>query len=208
MEIGGGRRWAVAATAGAALAWSGLVAESPPGFFPVAAVFCGAWIPLSLLAAPPGQLARLRPRLADLAIGVGAGLLLYALSRAFLAALCGGLTDLLCSPLAELFRRFQTRTPGAALTLGLLIAPAEELFWRGVVQARLARRLSPARAVLAASAAAALLALVTGEPLLALATLPTYAAWGALFAWRGSLVPGLASHLTWSLLIASVWPPA
>jgi membrane protease YdiL (CAAX protease family) len=207
MAARGERRWAVAAGAGAALSWSALVAASPPAFFGVAAAFCAGWLALSALAAPPGLSARLRPRLAEVAIGLGTGLALYALSRATLAGLCGGVTDLLCEPLASMFQRFRTRTPGAALALALLIAPAEELFWRGVVQARLAARLGQARAVLSAAAMPALLALLTGEPLLALATLPTYATWGLLLAWRGGLVAPLVSHATWSLLIASLAPP-
>jgi hypothetical protein len=75
------------------------------------------------------------------------------------------------------------------------------------VQGWLARRLGPARGLAAAVALAVLLALATREPFLALATLPTYAAWGALAAWRGSLVPALVSHVTWSLLVASLAPP-
>jgi membrane protease YdiL (CAAX protease family) len=96
---------------------------------------------------------------------------------------------------------------GPALALGLLVAPAEELFWRGVVQARLVPRLGDLGAIAVASAAPALLALGSGEPFLALATLPTYAAWGALAAWRRSLAPAVVSHALWSVLIAAVVPP-
>jgi hypothetical protein len=201
------RRWALGASAGAALAWAGLVAHAPAGFFATAAVFCLLWIPLSAAAAPPGLAARLRPRRADLALGLLSGLLLFGGTAAFLRASCGGLTDALCAPTADLFGRFRPRGLAPALVLTFLVAPAEELFWRGVVQAWLARRLGAERALAVAVLAAAGVALASGEPLLALATLPTYAAWGALAAWRGSLVPALVSHATWTMLVAVLLAP-
>ncbi|WP_248354023.1 CPBP family intramembrane glutamic endopeptidase [Anaeromyxobacter oryzae] len=198
---------AVCTAVAAALLWSLLVAASPPRFFAYAAPFCLGWIGLSALAAPPGLLARLRPRAVDVALGVATGLLLYAGSRLFLWAFCGGFTDALCAPLAAMFDRFRTRALLPGLALFFLVAPAEEAFWRGVVQARLATRLGAARAVVVATGLAVLLALATREPFLALATLPTYAAWGALAAWRRSLVPALVSHALWSTLVAVLAPP-
>jgi CAAX protease family protein len=199
----------IAATAAvaAALLWALLVAASSPRFFVYAAPFCLAWSALSALAAPPGLAARLRPRARDVLLGLAAGVVLYAGSRLFLWALCGGFTDALCGPLGAMFERFRTRAPLPGLALFFLIAPAEELFWRGVVQPRLAARLGATRGVLSATALAVLLALATGEPFLALATLPTYAAWGGLVAWRGSLVPAIVSHALWSTLVAVLAPP-
>jgi hypothetical protein len=198
---------ATTAAAAAAAAWALLVAASPPWFFGAAIPFCAAWIALSARAAPPGLAGRLRPRWGDAGLGLSAALLLYAATRAFLWAGCGGATDLLCGPLAAMFARFDTRSVVPALGLGLLVGPAEELFWRGVVQQRLVPRLGRAGAVAATTALAGLVALASGEPFLALATVPTYAVWGALAAWRESLVPSLLSHSTWSVLVASVAPP-
>lgn len=209
----GGRRgsrrssgWVAAATA-AAIGWALLVSASPQGFFRVAAPSCLGWLLLSALAAPPGLGGRLRVRAGDVALGVLSGLALYALGAAFLRAGCGGLTDALCEPVASMYTRFRTRALLPGLVLFFLVAPAEELFWRGVVQPRLAARLGPARGVALATALAVALALLTGEPLLALATAPTYAAWGALVAWRGSLVPALVSHALWTTLVAVLAPP-
>ncbi len=106
-----------------------------------------------------------------------------------------------------MFARFHTRAPLPGAALFLAIAPAEELFWRGVVQARLAPRLGSARAVAATTALAAGLALATGEPLLALATVPTHAAWGALAASRRNLASAVLAHALWTLLIATVAAP-
>lgn len=196
-----------AAAATAAALWAVLVAASPRWFFLAAPPACALWLALSARAAPPGLAARLRPRWGDLGIALSSALALYAGTRAFLWAGCGGLSDALCAPLASTFARFETRGLGPALALGLLVAPAEELFWRGVVQARLEPRLGRSGAVAAATALAVAAALATGEPLLALATAPTYAAWGALAAWRGTLAPSILSHAAWSVLVASLAPP-
>lgn len=201
----GAHGWVLAASAGAA-AWIALVAASPRGFFALAVPFCLAWGSLSVMAAPDAA-RRLAPRASDLALGLLTGAALYAGSRAFLLATCGPLTRAFCGPLAGMFARFETRTLPAALALGLVLAPAEELYWRGVLQGRLAARLGSAWAVVIATLVAAAATLASGEPLLALAMVPTYGAWGALAAWRRSLVPGMVSHAVWSVLIAVLLPP-
>jgi membrane protease YdiL (CAAX protease family) len=190
-----------------AAAWALLVALSPRGFFVLAVPICAAWMALSARAAAPGLPARLRPRPGDLAVALAVAAALYAGARVFLWAGCGGLTGALCGPVTSLLGRFEARAPGPALVLVLLAAPAEELFWRGVVQERLARRLGRARGVAATTTIAAAAALASGEPLLALATLPTSAAWGALAAWRGSLAAPILSHAAWTLLVAVVARP-
>lgn len=196
-----------AAAAGAAAVWALLVTASPRGFFAAAAPFCALWMVLSARAAPPGLAARLRPRWGDPGLGLASAVVLHAGARAFLWAGCGGLSAALCDPLASMYARFPTRALFPALVLGLLVAPAEELFWRGFVQERLALRLGRWPAVAVATGLAVALALASGEPLLALATAPTHAAWGALAAWRRSLVPSLLSHSVWTVLVASVAPP-
>jgi membrane protease YdiL (CAAX protease family) len=207
-----------AAAAAAAAGWALLVAQSPPWLLAGAAPLCAAWLALSARAAPPGLAARLRPRWGDPGLALATALALYAGTRAVLWAGCGGLSDVLCAPLASTIAKLPSRGPAAALVLGLLVAPAEELFWRGVVQERLAGRLRRWRAaaalprlraavaILATAALAAAVALATGEPLLALATVPTHAAWGAIAAWRG-LAPALVSHATWTVLVATVALP-
>lgn len=196
-----------AAALAGALAWALLVARAPPWLFLAAAPFCAAWLALSLRAAPAGLAARLRPRPGDLGLALASAAALYAGARLALWVGCGGATDVLCAPLASTLARYPTRSVLPAVVLALLVAPAEELFWRGVVQERLARRLGPWRAVAVATALATLLALASGEVLLALATAPTFAAWGALAAWRGTLLPSILSHATWTVLVAVVAPP-
>lgn len=198
---------ATTAAAAAAALWAALVAASPPWFFAAAAPFCAAWLWLSARAAPAGLRERLLPRAGDLGLALSTAAALYAGTRLVLWAGCGGLGEALCAPLASMFVRFHTRAVLPALALALLVAPAEELFWRGVVQARLARRVGAWRAVALATGLAVAVALASGEGFLALATAPTYAAWGALAAWRRSLVPSIVSHSAWSVLVASIAPP-
>jgi membrane protease YdiL (CAAX protease family) len=202
----GSRTLAVVAAA-LAVGWALLVAASPPRFFTFAAPYTLLWLCVSALAAPPGLADRLRPRVPDVALGVATSVVLYGLTRLFLWATCGPWTDVLCGPLGEVFDRFRAKALLPGLSLFLVIAPAEELFWRGVVQARLEARLGAPRAVLGSTALAAALALATSEPFFALATLPTYAAWGALAARRRSLVPALVSHAIFSSAIAAIAPP-
>ncbi len=200
-------RWPLPASIAFALAWSALVAHAPPAFYPAAALLCALWLPLSAAAAPPGLADRLRPTPADLALGAATGVLLFLATRAFLWLFCSPLSSALCAPTLDLFDRFHPGSIGRAALLGLLVAPAEELFWRGVAQAWLARRLGEERGLVVATLAAAGVALGSGEALLALATLPTFALWGALSAWRHSLVPALVSHATWPLLVATALGP-
>lgn len=198
--------WTALAAAGA-VGWALLVAASPPNFFAWATPYALCWLAASARAAPALG-ARLRPRARDLALGVAVAALLYAGSRAFLWAACGGVSNALCAPMGALFDRFRTRAPLPALALLVVVAPAEELFWRGVALPRLLPRLGPARAVLATTALPVALALATREPFLALATLPTFAAWGALSVVCEERLPApLLSHALWSACIASIAPP-
>lgn len=195
----------VAAIAAAA-AWALLVSASPGWFFVAAAPLCAAWMAVSARAAPSGLAARLRPRAGDLALGLALAAVLYAGTRFVLWAGCGGVTDALCDPLAELVGRFRARALFPAIVLGLFAAPAEELFWRGLVQERLVARLGAPLGVASATGIAVAVALATREPVLALATAPTYAVWGALAAWRRSLAAPIVSHAAWTLLVAVIAP--
>lgn len=90
--------------------------------------------------------------------------------------------------------------------MGFFVAPAEELFWRSVIQPRFTERFGASLGIAASVSIAVFVALVTGEPLLALAILPTYAVWGALYLWRGSIVPCIVSHAAFTVAIATLAP--
>lgn len=79
-----------------------------------------------------------------------------------------------------------------------VIGPAEEIFWRGLVQQR--------AGIAVALVGYALVHLWERKPILLVAALVGGAFWGALFAWTGSLVAPIVSHLLWDLAII-VWFP-
>ncbi len=201
------RVWLAASTV-ALVGWTALVHAHPPRFFAVASAFCGVWLGLSWRALGPRRLALLRATGADLAWSVAHALVLYVGARAFLWAFCGGLTEALCGPLTAVYARFGEGGLGAAVALAAVIAPAEELFWRGAVQGALRPRLGRVGCVVVASLLSSAVLLAFGEPLLALAALPTSLAWGGLAEWRRSLGAAWASHALWDVLIVVLAPAA
>jgi membrane protease YdiL (CAAX protease family) len=199
-------RATAAAAAGAAGAWALLVSASPPWFFLAAGPLCAAWIALSARAAPPGLAARLRPRAGDLGAGLALALVLFAGTRAVLWTGCGGVTDALCAPVAAMFARFQTRTPLAGIVLVAVVAPAEELFWRGFVQRRLERRLGRWRAAAASAAAYGGAHVVTGNLTLTGAAGVAGAYWSALAAMGMPMAALVVSHVAWDVWIFLLSP--
>lgn len=191
----------------AMLGWTGLVHLRVDGFFLIASAYCAGWLAVSALAMGSS----LRPLLShgnwlDVPIGLASALILFVGSRATLWAMCGGFTEAFCGPIHEVYSAFGGSSVWVALALLLSIAPAEEFFWRGLVQPWLRRRMGPLAAVALASVASSLVLLAFFEPLLALAALPTSFVWGLLVEWRKSLWPALISHAAWDLLIFVLLP--
>jgi hypothetical protein len=188
------------------LLWTALVHAHPPRFFLWAALHCAGWLALSWKALGKEGRRRLTPSAPDLGWGIALAAVLYVGSRAVLWALCGGFSELLCQPLRDVYERFGTGSLGAGLALALVIAPAEELFWRGVVQQALRPRLGRVGCAVVAAVLSSLVLLAFREPLLALAALPTSLAWGLLAEWRRGLVASWVSHSLWDLLIVILLP--
>jgi hypothetical protein len=93
-----------------------------------------------------------------------------------------------------------------AALLVLVTGPAEEIFWRGLLQRVLAARLGPAGGLLLASSCYALVHIWTVNLPLILAALVAGLAWGALFQRSASLWPVILSHSLWSLAIFVLFP--
>jgi len=93
-----------------------------------------------------------------------------------------------------------------ALLLAFWIAPAEEIFWRGVLQRWLQGRLRRIAALLLATLLYTLVHAWSGNLPLLLAAFTAGLLWGALFAWTGSLVPGILSHALWDVLMFVLVP--
>lgn len=155
---------------------------------------------------------RWQPVAALVAIPVAAavfGALLGGLELAAGSALAGALSGDGAVP--ELFREL-VRIRGEVLALGpalaglcgaLLLAPAEEVFWRGFLQHRLAAWIRPWPGALVAAALYAGFYWVLVGPLAGAAAGATGLACAVLALRSGSLVPGVVCHaLVW---LAAIW---
>jgi membrane protease YdiL (CAAX protease family) len=93
-----------------------------------------------------------------------------------------------------------------ALLLAGIIAPCEELFWRGLLQERLARRFGRLRGAVAASACYGLVHLGSGNMTLTGAAATAGAFWGLQYALQRRLPALIVSHIAWDLWIFLVAP--
>jgi uncharacterized protein len=98
--------------------------------------------------------------------------------------------------------------PELAARLALVIGPAEELFWRGLVQRRLSERLGTWPGAAAAAAAYGGAHAVTGNLTLVGAATVAGGYWSALAAAGTSMGALIVSHAVWDLAIFLVAPTA
>jgi len=146
-----------------------------------------------------------RVNLSMIIYGVASGLLLYAFfyfgfqmlkSAPFLAQGVSNVYEL----------RLSKPTYAIAVLLIFPIAPAEEIYWRGLIQRRLSERSNPKTGLLLGAAAYALVHLPTLNPILIITALIDGLVWGAIYQRTNSLVPGIISHVIWDILIFVVLP--
>lgn len=96
--------------------------------------------------------------------------------------------------------------PLIAVLLVAVIAPGEELFWRGLIQHAFVRRWGRVKGTAAASAAYGTVHLASSNLTLTGAAATAGAYWGAEYAWRRRLGPLLVSHVLWDVWIFLVQP--
>ena len=96
--------------------------------------------------------------------------------------------------------------PEIAARLALLVGPAEEIFWRGLVQSALMRRYGRWRGAAAAAMAYGGVHVVTGNFTLMGAAGVAGAHWCALYAVGVPLGALIVSHTTWDIWIFLVQP--
>lgn len=92
------------------------------------------------------------------------------------------------------------------LLIFFIIAPAEELFWRGFVQRNMQAFLGRERGLILAVILYAAAHICSLNPLLILAALFGGLFWGVLYYLRGNLFLVMLSHAIWSVLIFAVLP--
>ena len=183
----------------AALAWGALFGLGRTAFW-TRAVAAGSAIGLYAILAQRSALGELlRPTIVDVAIGVAAAIVLYGVFWVGDRVLRRWLPE----SAAQVDALYQVRSVPRSDRLPipavlLLIGPSEELFWRGLVQARAGFAI--------ALAGYAAVHLWERKAVLVLAAMVGGAFWGALFAWRGTLVAPIVSHALWDLAVI-VWFP-
>lgn len=157
------------------------------------------------LATEP-DLGRLRPRARDLAVGLGSAAALYGIFRVG-DRMARKLMPRGADEIGDVYELRSLRpTPELAARLALVIGPAEELFWRGFVQGRLARRFGRWRGAALATFAYAGAHASTGNLTLMGAAGTAGAFWSTLRA-AGVPMPALmASHVAWDVWIFLVAP--
>jgi len=183
----------------AAGAWGAMFGLGRSAFWARAAAAGAAIGVYAVVVQRPRMGVLLRPTVADVALGVAGAAVLYGVfwvGAQFLRRWLPTVAD----QVDELYtlRSVPTAEPLPIPAVLLLVGPCEELFWRGLVQAR-------AGFVLALACYAAV-HLWERKAVLVLAAVAGGAFWGALFAWRGTLVAPIVSHALWDLAVV-VWFP-
>ncbi len=175
-------------------------------FWQKMAVGVGAMGAVAVAANPELRSARNRPRLRDLPAGVAAAAALYGIFRTgdrfARRVMPTGAQDI-----ADVYeRRRMAPRWFIAAALALVIAPGEELFWRGLVNGYLMQRLGR----VAGSAAGAVIYggihLITGNLTLSGAAGIAGAFWSLQHLFEGRLPAVIVSHVTWDLWIFLVQP--
>lgn len=183
----------------ATAAWGFLFGPWRSGFWARAAA-AGTAIGLYAVVAQRDRLGDLlRPAVADVAIGVVGAVVLYAVfwaGQRVLVAVMPGLASQVGALYASRTSAASGRLPVPAVLV--LVGTCEELFWRGFVQDR------AGFAIALASYAA--VHLWERKAVLVLAAVVGGAFWGAMYAWRGTLVAPIVSHALWDLAVV-VWLP-
>jgi membrane protease YdiL (CAAX protease family) len=197
-----GRDFALGLAAAGAL-WT-LAFSRKTRFWETMAVGVGSLGAFALYANPALRRTRLRPR--DVASGLGTSATLYVVFRAgdrfARSMLPTGAADI-----EEVYQR-STLAPRAFIVpaLVLAIAPGEELFWRGLVNAYLAQELGPVRGNALGAVIYGGVHLVTRNFTLFGAAGIAGAFWSLQWLLEGRMAAQIVSHTTWDIWIFLIQP--
>lgn len=140
-----------------------------------------------------------------LVFGIGYGTLTYGLiatAYQFLSIF----TDRAAISVEHFLSDFGPTTVWHYLLLMLIIAPGEELFWRGFIQQKLKSYMSPFFAVLVASLLFGLSMSFSGFWLGVVAAFTSGMLWGLLYEWKKSMPLIIIAHITMTILLFLVLP--
>lgn len=139
-------------------------------------------------------------------VGIVHAILLYALSR-FGVWIFTELFDWAAPQIRDIY---QTRTQASkyiiAPLLFFIIAPAEEIFWRGHLQKRLMDKIGVRQGTTLAIIFYTMVHVWALNPMLLLAAFVLGLHWSVMFTKFRSLIPGIVSHALWDTLIFVIFP--
>jgi hypothetical protein len=147
----------------------------------------------------------LRPRPKPILIGLAAGLLLVLATHLSYGPI-SVVAPFVKTGTAQLYLENASRP---RLAFGLLLVPiaiAEEVVWRGAVQAALTARFGSAVAVLGGAALYAVCHAPIGAPVLMIAALGCGLVWGVLRATTAGLVAPILAHVLWDEILLFIAP--
>lgn len=140
-----------------------------------------------------------------LIFGIGYGTLTYGLI-ATAYRFFSIFTDQAAISVEQFLSDFGPTTVWHYILLMLIIAPGEELFWRGFIQQKLKTYMSPFFAVLVASLLFGLSMAFSGFWLGVLAAVTSGLLWGLLYEWKKSMPLIIIAHITMTILLFLVLP--
>ena len=197
-----GRDFAIGLTAAAAL-WT-VAFSRKQRFWETMAVGVGSLGAFALYANPKLRKTTIKPR--DVAVGLGTAVGLYGVfqvgDRVARKAIPGGGADI-----EDIYlRRTLAPTKLIAPALALLIAPGEELFWRGLVNTYLVQELGPVRGNALGATIYGGVHLVTRNFTLFGAAGIAGAFWSLQWLFEGRMASQIVSHIAWDVWIFLVQP--
>ena len=144
---------------------------------------------------------------AAVVVGIASGLVLYLATRAFVAV--AGRWDPFRRTVADSYRAAAEVPLWESLALSLLImVPAEELFWRGLFQARLDQSLVALVAGVWTWLAYVGVNIASGSLPIVAGAVVGGALWAGLAVWSGGVLASLLSHMLWTGLMLALPPGA
>jgi uncharacterized protein len=137
--------------------------------------------------------------------GIGYGTLTYGIIAAGFK-LFSLFTDQTALSVEDFLRDYGPITIWHYLLLMFVVAPGEELFWRGFVQQKLKTYMSPFLAVISASLLFGLSLSFSGFWLGVLAACFSGLIWGLLYEWKRSMPLIIIAHITMTILLFLILP--
>jgi membrane protease YdiL (CAAX protease family) len=197
-----GRDFAIGMAAATAL-WT-VAFSRKQRFWETMAVGVGSLGAFALYANPELRRTNVKPR--DVAVGLGSAVGLYGVfqvgDRVARRVIPGGAADI-----EDIYlRRNLADNKFIALALALLIAPGEELFWRGLVNGYLAQELGPVRGNAVGATIYGAVHLVTRNFTLFGAAGIAGAYWSLQWLFEGRMASQVVSHVAWDVWIFLVQP--